>query len=361
MKKILLISNHFYPYKGGLENYVLNLAKGLNQNEYEVDVLTYNHKNLASYENYYGLNIIRLPCWEILGETYSIPKIFNTEYEKIISKILETKYDVVITNTRFFTISFLGMLLAKKINCKYIHTEHGNKHVIHKNPLVTVLAWIYDQTLGRAVFSNANIVVGISKQCVSFAKKMGAKKTKLIYNSINLSEYKKVKTNLQQRLNISPKTKIITYVGRLIYAKGIQDLIQATTEMKSVQLIIIGEGPYRQKLEQLAKETNQKIIFTGELDKQQVIEYLSISDLFVNPSYSEGLPTSVLEAAAIGVPIIATDVGGTREIIQKNLIKPKDVKELKKTIIKVLKEKQKKVNLNKFDQEINANLFEELL
>lgn len=359
--KILLVSNHFYPYKGGLENYVLNLSLGLQEKGHSVTIITYNHKNLPDQETYSKLKIIRLPCWEILGDTYSVPKITSKKYKTLVKRILAEKYDAVLTNTRFFTISFLGMGLAKKMRSKYIHIEHGNKHVIHKNPLVTAIAWMYDQTLGRAVFSGADFVVGISKQCVNFAKKMGAKKTKLIYNSINLSEYKKVKTDLKKKLSISARTKIITYVGRLIYAKGVQDLIKATSNMNKIKLIIIGSGPYKKELEKLAKETKQDILFTEELEKKDIIKYLSISDLFVNPSYSEGLPTSVLEAAAIGVPIVATDVGGTREITQKNLVKPGDIEELRKTIQKVIKQKQEKIDLTVFEYERNVNLLEEIL
>jgi glycosyltransferase involved in cell wall biosynthesis len=68
------------------------------------------------------------------------------------------------------------------------------------------------------------------------------------------------------------------------------------------------------------------IKFLGERTQPEVIEILKQTDIFVNPSYSEGLPTSVLEAASLGLPIIATDVGGTREIIEHMksgyLIKP---------------------------------------
>ncbi len=114
---------------------------------------------------------------------------------------------------------------------------------------------------------------------------------------------------------------IITFVGRLIEAKGVQDLIEAYCHLifpkihPKLELWIIGDGNYRKQLEAQAANC-PSIKFLGEQSHNIVMEYLKQTDIFVNPSYSEGLPTSVLEAASLGLPIVATDVGGTREIIE---------------------------------------------
>jgi len=76
-------------------------------------------------------------------------------------------------------------------------------------------------------------------------------------------------------------TKNLIFAGRIIYGKGIQD----------------------------------RIIFAGGKAREDVLSLLSESDIFINPSYSEGLPISILEAGAVGLPVIATDVGGTKELI----------------------------------------------
>lgn len=109
----------------------------------------------------------------------------------------------------------------------------------------------------------------------------------------------------------------IIFVGRLIFAKGVQDLLAAYKDLRAraidIHLTIVGDGPYRKELERLAGQNG--ISFLGELNHAGVMKALKESDIFVNPSYSEGLPTSVMEAASVGLPIIATDVGGTNEII----------------------------------------------
>ncbi|RLC64495.1 MAG: glycosyl transferase family 1, partial [Chloroflexi bacterium] len=145
-----------------------------------------------------------------------------------------------------------------------------------------------------------------------------------------------------------PDIKVtITFVGRLVYGKGVQNLILAFPELtrkSRARLLIIGDGSYKPALERLAQSVDRgNILFLGQKKQREIAELLSITDIFVNPSYSEGLPTSVLEAGVAGLPIVATDVGGTKEIIEDGksgfLIPPTNTKALKETICQLIKNK----------------------
>jgi len=130
----------------------------------------------------------------------------------------------------------------------------------------------------------------------------------------------------------------------------VQDLISAFTKIKeaipNVKLLIVGDGSYKHDLETLTlgSNYNKDIKFLGQKKQDQVIEILSVTDVFVNPSYSEGLPTSVLEAGATGLAIVATDVGGTNEIIEDGntgfLVPPHDAEASKEKICQLIKNKQ---------------------
>jgi glycosyltransferase involved in cell wall biosynthesis len=146
-----------------------------------------------------------------------------------------------------------------------------------------------------------------------------------------------------------PNTAVtMTFIGRLVYGKGVQDLILTFPEIMNeskVKLLIIGDGSYKPDLERLAKNVNKgNILFEGQKNRQEIAEILSTTDIFVNPSYSEGLPTSVLEAGAAGLPIVATDVGGTREIIEDGksgfLVPAGDTQALKEKVCQLIKDKQ---------------------
>ncbi len=357
-KRVLLCANYFLPHRDGVANYASSLARHLSKLGNDVTILTFNTDNVASDERWEGMRVVRLPCRNLLSGTYTLPKK-NEEYSRLSSSL--GKFDTIITNTRFFPMTWLGGRLARKTGARWIHVEHGNRFVKHQNPFVSLVAWLVDQTLGKWVFRSANITVGIAPANVAFARRMGAKKTAYIPNAIELERFKKVKTDLRERLGIAPEEKVVVFTGRLIKMKGVHDLIDA---MKGVDacLLVVGDGPERPRLETQAKEAGVRAHFLGKQDEHGVIEALSIADVFVNPSYSEGMPTSVLEAAAMGLPIVATDVGGTKEILTKEeLITPGDSQGLVRIIKNKLKERGRKRNLTRFTWDENAKRFEGIL
>lgn len=363
--RVLIYSTKFYPFKGGLENFVLELSKQLTFNDVEVDVVTFNLNSSPSNEKVGQINVYRYDCWKVLPNVYSLPK--RSKINKNINNMLKSKkYDFVITNTRFFYSSYMGAKFAKKHNIKHIHIEHGNVFPKLSNPLIWFINRVYEYTLGKFVFKNSNWTIGISQKCTDFAKRMGAKNVSTIYNSINVIDFNNTVETFHTDFTI-------VFVGRLIEGKGVQDLIKAVKGL-NVKLLIVGDGPYKKKLMDFAVKENVNCNFCGEQSLIGVKSFLSQADLFVNPSYSEGLPTSILEAGAMELPVIATNVGGTSEIINngKNglLFSPKDYNELRgiitylinnKSLCKMFGQNLKNDVIEKFDWSLNGEKFVLLL
>ena len=234
---------------------------------------------------------------------------------------MRKNYDVIHTQTRFFITSFLGLIFAKLKKTPLVNTEHGARHSLVPNKIVDLISRAYDHSIGTLLVKSARRNIGVSEAACEFLKHLGAANAQVIYNGIDTSIFKREDTNYRQKLGISSDAVVITFVGRLIYAKGVQDLIYAFSKIKdtttNVKLLIVGDGPHRANLENLAQQTDcaGSILFLGQRNQDEVVNALSGTDIFVNPSYSEGLGISVMEAASIGLPIIATDVGGTKEII----------------------------------------------
>lgn len=347
--RISVFTNYFHPHRGGVEKYVYEIYRRLADKGEKIDIITCNTNNALSEEIYGGMNIYRLDCWDALGKTYPIPKI-NKKFFKIIKKLNKNSYLFVNTQTRFFIISLIGFIYGKIRRIKVIHTEHGTRHTFFSNPVFNLLSKIYDHTIGFLVTRFADYNIAISAASGEFSKHLGAKDYSIIYNGIDVEKFKRRETDLKSRLSISPDYKIITFVGRLIEAKGVQDLITAFKEVKNeikAKLLIAGKGNYKRQLVQLALGEDD-IIFLGERNEEEIIDILSITDIFVNPSYSEGLPTSVLEAAACGCALIATDVGGTKEVLngysESSLIQPRDINSLTKKIHEFLTSSVKTTN-----------------
>ena len=364
MKRILVFIAYFPPSVGGAERNAYELAKRLIKRGYHVDVITCNAKNigdsgeLPTYEVLDGISIYRLPSWNILGGEYPIPKpSFNTF--RILVKLLGRDYDLINTQQRIYLTSFLGLIFAKIRRIPLVHTERGTRPAASKG-FIDLVRRINDHTLGRLIARSAWKTIGVSRDTCNFLKKMGARETLLIHNGINTDIFEK------KELSQPTTTVTITFVGRLVYGKGVQDLILTFPEItrkSKVRLLIIGDGSYRPELERLAQNIDKgKILFLGTKEPKEIAELLSTTDIFVNPSYSEGLPTSVLEAGAAGLPIVATDVGGTREIIEdgKNgfLIPPGDSRALKEKVCQLIKNKELRENLGRNIQQFVKKNFD---
>lgn len=115
---------------------------------------------------------------------------------------------------------------------------------------------------------------------------------------------------------------LITFVGRLVKEKGIDELFDAfgvlAREEPRTKLALVGhahkEGPIRRKLG--AKGLEERVVMVGGVPAKEIPGYLNATDLFVFPSWNEGLPNAVKEASACALPIVATNVGGIPEIIE---------------------------------------------
>ncbi len=127
---------------------------------------------------------------------------------------------------------------------------------------------------------------------------------------------------LRDSLGLKANERVILSVGRLSHEKGHLDLIRAFARLRreqgteSFKLILVGDGPERQRLEQLrdASQLGDAVLLTGHRDDVKV--FYGMADLFVLPSYTEGSPNVLLEAMAAKVPVVATNVGGVPELVQ---------------------------------------------
>jgi glycosyltransferase involved in cell wall biosynthesis len=170
------------------------------------------------------------------------------------------------------------------------------------------------------------------------------------------TEYFKNKYSKEEGLKIRGKYNIlkddfvITFIGRIVKDKGINELVESFINLvkkyPNLKLLLVGD--YEEDLNPIDKK-NKK--FIDELDsiiaigfKNDIREFLAITDLFTLPSYREGLPNSLIEAGSFGIPLLATDINGCNEIIENNetgiLVKKKDAKSLKDGIEKLIVDKR---------------------
>ncbi len=170
-------------------------------------------------------------------------------------------------------------------------------------------------------------------------------KMDFINNGVDLDKFFKVsseeKINLRKKLGINNKKLVFITVGSIISRKNSEIIIKSFQKTdKDRTLVILGDGPLRQNLEEISKD-NKNIVFKGQVSN--VDEYLKASDFFVSASLAEGMPNTVLEAMACGLPVILSNIEPHKEVVKetnlkKYLFETNDEKKLKNNIDNIFKE-----------------------
>lgn len=219
---------------------------------------------------------------------------------------------------------------------------------------VVVLVHGSDVLLGRQIpgrskrtaeaMRAADGVIAVSQDLVSHLESMGVsrQKIRLCYTGIDRDLFSPGSQALaRERLGIAESSPQILFIGNLAPVKGIPDLIDACSILHemgiNVHLNIIGQGLLKLSLENrvFASGLSRFITFRGSLPRAALPDWYRASDIFVLPSYSEGVPNVLKEAASCQIPFVATRVGGTAEIAhigQSRLVEPGRPQELAEAI-----------------------------
>lgn len=342
---LLIFSPYYPPHLGGLENYTEELALHLAAKDFEITIFTSDlpiSKNKISQNG--KVKIIHFPAFEIVNN-YPVPKFWSSEFQCLWRELKKTDFDIVISETRFFLTSLLAFFYARTKKKKWVHIEHGSDFPHAGNFLVRAAAQLYDFTFGRLVLKKANRVISVSEGVREFVKKLTSREdSRVIYRGFDLEKIERVATSETKRQSYENKT-ILTFVGRLYNSKGTAELIAAVSALENKEALaclIIGDGPQKKELEKKIKRLGltDTVKLLGPKKYEEVIGLLKISDIFANPSYTEGLPTTVVEAALCGLAIVATNVGGTSEIITDEksgyLVPPQNVPALKEKLERLI-------------------------
>lgn len=161
-----------------------------------------------------------------------------------------------------------------------------------------------------------------------------------IHGLVDIEKFHPVddKTVLRQQCNVPQDSLVFLFAGYLVKEKGVHELIEAFSRLQDqhpgVILIMCGNGAEYQKLLKTISERNltNSVFLTGAVDPAAMHRWLQMSDLFVLPTYNEGMPNVVMEAMACGLPVISTNVGGLPEAVGSCggavLIEPKNIEQL---------------------------------
>jgi len=269
--------------------------------DYLVETVCFYYKSKPLPEWY-----IWLPGY-ILFWHYSIPALFSLQFWKKIRELVRKKPFIVITHTRFFMTSLLGWFVAKITWATWLHIEHWSWFVKGYPFSIRFFAYIYDWSLWLFVFRSSNSIVWISNATKRFVSKFTKKQIAVIYNPIDFIP--------QKRTESIDSIVHIWFIWRLVSLKWVNILLESLWKLQWInrKCTIVWSGPEYSVLKNLCHSLGitDNVTFFWRDDRKN---WLHKFDIFVNPSYQEWLPTSVVEALRAGCSVIATDVWWTAEI-----------------------------------------------
>ncbi|MFA9261884.1 MAG: glycosyltransferase family 4 protein [Undibacterium sp.] len=317
--RLLILTPFYPPHIGGLETHALEFNQHVAPLLDCVTVFTPRlpvHAPIREIDA--NLTVLRFPAYELI-HNYPIPQFWRSDFWKLWREALASQPTHVLSRTRFFFTSLMAWRIARSQRLPWLHVEHGSDFVHFHSSLKSTIGKVYDWIFGRFVLQQADRIVANSRASAAFVAKLsGRDDCQTIYRGVEIEKiiHTPDQTEVRERF---PDRVIIGYLGRLIDGKGVVHILEALKTLNDTRLacVIIGSGSEKSKLETYIKEQSleDSVILLGHRPLPEALGLMKSFDIFINPSYSEGIPTSVIEAALLKKAIIATDVGGTPEII----------------------------------------------
>lgn len=337
MKKILIFSLAYYPNNvSGAEAAIKEITDRISPTEFEFHLITLRYNSLLPKTEKIGNVLVHRigltrsnPSFEDLGK---MPLDLNKPLYQFLAASkasqLHTKYkyDAIWAMMAHSAGVPAAIFKLTHPKVKYFLTLQEGDPTDYIEKTMKPL-W----PLFTRAFTKADKIQAISTFLADWAKKRGVSndKIELIHNGANPRDLKESVSEqeineLKKTLNKKTDEIYLVNTARLVHQKANDDVIRALKLLPdNIKFLIVGDGPDEQMLKDLTKELNleNRVIFTGRVDRSEVTKYRKVADIFVCPSRSEGLGNAFLSAMASYLPVVATQEGGLAEFIfdaQKN-------------------------------------------
>ncbi|QAY65887.1 glycosyltransferase family 4 protein [Paenibacillus protaetiae] len=338
-KKIVLVAGVFPPGIGGMQNYYYNLSK---YTKHDITVLAPEYPGSGLFDEGQPFRIVR-------GNFMRGEKVHFTSWGRLfrhVRKLMASeKPDVTIYG--YVLIGFIGLLLKLFGSRRYMISTHGMdmlyfRRFIGLNFIVKLILTHADGVLANSEFTKKLVEdYGVDPSRIS-----------LVYPGVEpIFERKPANEELASRYGLEGKYVLMS-VGRLITRKGHDRVIEAMpailSHIPNAVYVIVGDGPERTRLEQLAREkgVGSAVLFTGSISGSESLnEHYSLADQFIMVSRqlekgdAEGFGIVYLEAASAGVPVIAGRSGGALEAVLHGetglLVNPEAHAEITESVVRL--------------------------
>ncbi len=303
MKKILIFSLAYFPRVGGAEVAIKEITDRIPDIEFHLITLRFSPADARS-ETIGNVHVHRIGK----GSDSYLSKIFfiPDAAAATIQLHAKEKFDGA---WAMMSYMLFPLMLARVMGVlvPYALTLQEGDTYSHMFARLRILPFL---PLLRVGFKQATIVSAISNYLGVWARKRGFKgPLELVPNGVDIQKFKGE--------SVAHEGIVLIHTGRLVHKNALDDIVRALPLVPEVRLQLVGDGPDKKSLEQLAKQLHveTRVTFTPYVTHEQLPRLLHSADIFIRPSRTEGMGNSFIEAMAAGIPVIATQEGGIADFL----------------------------------------------
>lgn len=361
IKRVLILTTPFRPNVGGVETHLDDLIFEAAKLGLKFDVLTYqplitkaSGQTIEKNDDYTVYRIpwlrfnlfLKLEKYPLMEFIYLFPALFIGGVLYFLLK----KDNVNIIHAQGLIAGavgvFMGIIFKKDVIISTHSIYHFPKQGLYRNFI-------------KFLCNHSKQVLTLSNQSRREVLELGIKPTQVSTFTywVNQEIFKpSSKILARKRLKLPRQKFLVLFVGRLVEVKGINELLEAATQLPTIRFMVVGDGPLASKVQEFS-QSYPNITFLGKVDNQNLPLYYSGADVLIVPStHEEGFGRVILEALSCGLPVIGADRGGIKEILTPEIgllikISPANIKNNLKMVLKnrrqLVKMRQNTINYAK--------------
>jgi len=310
-----MLLRQFYPRSGGYQNQALRLARELLKKDISIAVVTQRHGTLAPYEVHHRIPIHRVfafPTGHLASGSYLMSSFLWMLKNRRSFQIIHAN-----RSSSGLVAGLIGFVLRKRVLYKLTRGDEVDTKGFRST-------W-FGRFKARLLRKTVDKFVAITEEIENALRQIGipAEKVVRIANGMTLDDFSQCydRERVKSELGWPAETIVVTFVGRLVHAKGVDWLLEVWQHVSRhcahTRLVIVGDGAERAALEAQAQALGIRdtVAFVGK--QPDVFKFLAASDIFVLPSRQEGTSNALLEAMSQGLPVVVADdlLGGNRGVV----------------------------------------------
>jgi glycogen synthase len=358
--RILMLSWEYPPRNiGGLSQHVFYLTQALENQGHEVYVITCKHENAAAIEINGNIHVHRVEPLEIEDDDF-VKWVMQLNFAMLeeCMKLIASNINFDIIHGHDWLVAYCAKVVKEVYKIPLVTTMHATEFGRNNGINTEIQRYIHSTEKYLAEISNKLIVCSnFMLSQVSEIFEIKNDKVKIIPNGVEQVSCSKTDLYEFRKQYATVDEKIVFYIGRLVFEKGVQFLIKAIPKILETnyktKFVIAGTGPMADELKHITKklELEDKVLFTEYIEEENKNMLYRAADVSVFPSLYEPFGIVALEAMEAGCPVVVSDVGGLAEIVEDGITGIKAIpgsdQSIADNIIKVLSNDELKTNLSR--------------